>query len=316
MNPATLVRARVGRLAPAIIIILHASCLNLDPFLFRGIERTEYLFDDYAGKAECPEVLDSLDLIGAVADSQIVEYRLLSGGDSISAVLLAASPRSPLDTLIVYFHGWTGNIDYYWPRTRLLHATGFPVLIVDYKGYGCSSGASTVEGLYQDGRAALELARDSLGDPQLVVYGYSLGAMAACEAAADPRGSRIVSLVLESPIGKLQTGLQDVWYLDMPSSYVTTFEIDNVEKIARVSVPLLWMHGTHDEALARETNGLPVWENYGGIRKYGIEVRGGRHSNLPPVIGYRDYVRCVRSFARAIPDSSDLLDENKIAVVR
>ncbi|MFP4417338.1 MAG: alpha/beta hydrolase [Chitinispirillaceae bacterium] len=278
----------------ACMCMFVVGCLSLDPFLFKGEEISEYSYDGYTGKAECSDVLDSL---GPIENDHIHEMEISSGDGKICGVLInETSALSQNDTAILYFHGTGPHNDYYWPRARLLHATGYPVLMIDYRGYGRSDGEPTEDGIYTDGYAALAFLRDSLGDPAVVVYAYSLGSLVGCEIAAGDQSGRILSLILEAPIGYVETMIKDASYIDLPGSYVTTYSGNNAEKIRAVDVPLLWMHGTEDETLALETNGRRVWNNYSGAEGYNLIVEGAGHRTIPSKIGYCEYCSILAAF--------------------
>ncbi len=291
-----------------VVIFFVIGCFSLDPFLFNPTKENSYSFDAYTGQKSCSNAPDS---IAALEKSGIVEnkystsdihlYSLSSGGNTIAAVLLAAdSILKPTDTLIVFFHGNTGNLDYYWPRIRLLFASGFSVLAIDYQGFGSSAGATTEQGLFSDARAAMKFAKEKLGNPHVVIYGMSLGSIPATEMASNDIDSQMIKFVLEVPIHSIATLTDDGSYLDIPRSYLSTYTSDNSEKIKKVKVPFFWLHGTNDETLERSTNGLPIWNNYSGPEGYYVEVEGGGHSNLPTVIGFGRYIKFVNDFVRGV----------------
>jgi len=149
----------VRRLAP---LSPGESSVSLDPFLFNGEKVSAYSFDSCTGQRECGDVLDSikaLELLGAVvnefASENIHQFALTSGANQIAAVLVARDTLfGPADTVIVYFHGKSQNLDYYWPRVRLLFASGYPVFVIDYQGFGASTGSTTEQGLFDNTRTA------------------------------------------------------------------------------------------------------------------------------------------------------------------
>lgn len=300
-RPANRPRLLARSTAPSLAMLcVLCGCLSLDPFLFSGEELDGYRLDDYAGTTECGDALDSL---GPLAEGTAREVALQSGSETIRGILVHDTTSRPaLDTVILYLHGNADHIDYYWPRTRLLHATGYPVFVFDYRGYGKSTGSPTEEGIYEDGRSALAYLR-SLGSPAVVVYAFSLGSLVGVKLAAEDTRGEIIALVLEAPIGSVGTLVGDATYLDMPGSYVSTYTGNNAERIKQVSVPLLWLHGTADETLDHRTNGRAIWDNYGGEAGYCIIVEEGGHGTLPQTLGYNTYVRSIDGFIRArVPD--------------
>ena len=277
-----------------LIYILTLHCMSLDPFLFKGEKLGSYQFDSYAGTTECSDALDSLP---GVDPSEIHQYGFSSGNEKIAAVFLSKKEVCDSgDTVVVYFHGTGPHIDYYWPRVRLLYQTGYAVFIVDYRGYGMSTGKPTEEGVYEDGFSSLRFLRDSLGNPHIVVYAFSLGSLIGCEVTAKDSIDQVMRLVLEAPIGSIATLVGDGSSLDLPASYVTTYKGKNTDKIKAIKIPFLWLHGTKDETLNRETNGLPIWNNYGGQGGYYIRVTGAGHKTIPQTIGYANYIKAVKDF--------------------
>jgi pimeloyl-ACP methyl ester carboxylesterase len=277
-------------------VALLAGCMKLDPFLFSEEKTTSYMLDAYTGKRECSDAIDSL---GPLADSVIHQINLTSGNNAIASLFLHNDTICDTsDTLILYFHGKSDNNDYYWPRIRLLYATGYPVFAIDYRGFGKSTGTPTEEGINEDGLSALNYIYLYLGNPKVLVYAFSLGSLVGCELASTDNQHRISKLILEAPIGSVETMVEDGSYLNLPGSYLTTFTGDNTERIKRVTIPLLWLHGTKDETLNRETNGLPIWNNYTGEKGCYHAAEGAGHTTIPQTIGYNDYISCVRDFIR------------------
>lgn len=305
----SIVKSLIKHIAPCTIILYVISgCLSLDPFLFKEETVSEYKYDNYTGETECSDAIAFLNANNYALP--IIEEKLItSGKETIYGVLLHGSlPITANDTIIIYFHGTSDHIDYYWPRTRLLFATGYPVLIIDYKGYGKSSGEPTEKGINEDGRSALNYLRDSLGNPSVIVYTYSLGSLVGCEVASTDIQNQIIQLILEAPIGSVETLVEDGSYLNLPGSYVTTFTGNNAERIKKVTVPLLWIHGTEDETLNRETNGKLVWDNHPqNIPGYYIRVVGAGHRTNPQTIGYEKYLQCLRDFIQDNQNKDPLL---------
>ncbi|MBD3392549.1 MAG: hypothetical protein GF418_10715 [Chitinivibrionales bacterium] len=300
--------ARFLLAAPAIVALI-CGCLSLDPFLWKEEPLDEYQLDSYAGEMECADAIDTLLAWGDTLDtSRIHHVPFSSEGETIWAILLAEdSVLTPQDTLILYFYGRTRNIDFYWTRVRLLHATGFPTMVVDYRGYGKSTGEPSEDALYADGRAALSHIRAVLGAPTVMLYAYSTGTWIGCELVSTDAEGQIARLMLEAPYNSVETMIQDATYLNLPGSYLTTLEGKNADKIKKADVPFLWLHGMEDQTLNIETHGYPVWENYRGQSACRILVPSADHTEVPSTMGYRRYVDCIRAFIKG--DVSDPLFE-------
>jgi len=71
-----------------------------------------------------------------------------------------ASPASSSPATMIFFHGNAGNIGYRLPNAKALAAhLNMNVLLVDYRGYGQSSGEPTQQGLEDDAIAVLRHLR-------------------------------------------------------------------------------------------------------------------------------------------------------------
>jgi uncharacterized protein len=81
-------------------------------------------------------------------------------------------------------------------HAALLTATGFDVLLFDYRGYGRSSGRLTEHDTYRDARAALTcLIAQPAVDPARVFYlGESLGGAVALDLALERPPAGLVLL--------------------------------------------------------------------------------------------------------------------------
>jgi hypothetical protein len=283
--------------------LLIGGCLSLDPFLFSGKPLDSYQFDHYTGERECGDAIDTIKTLEAagkapwVYDTCIRQYTLKSGDGAIAVALLSNEPPpfGMSDTIIVFFRGTGPHIDSYWPRTRMLYATGYPAIILDYRGYGASKGTATESTISEDGRTLMNFIRDSLGNPKVVAYGYSLGSLVSCDILANDQPPQVIRIVLEAPIGSIQTLVENGGFLDLPGAYATTYTGNNTERIKSIHIPLLWIHGTLDETNDRETQGLPIWNNFKGEGYY-IKSIGAKHTTNPQTIGYTRYINALKAF--------------------
>lgn len=273
--------------------LIFTSCLNVDSFMFEPEKTDAYLLDAYQGELQF-RVPDSF----SVPESRIEQSSYQSDGNTIYYILVRSENMSQ-DTTIFYCHGNNKNIDYFWPRAKLLAKTGYNVFLFDYRGYGKSTGTPDEEGLYQDTRNGLRwLAGNGFPDNKFVYYGYSMGSTAACEVAANFRETSAITLLLESPIASAEMLVQDGSALTFPGTYFTELKMDNAEKIKSVRIPLLWMHGAKDDFVAMATHGETVYKNHPGP-KVAVRVSNATHSNVPQVIGFNEYVRGIRNFIRS-----------------
>ncbi|WP_293130776.1 alpha/beta hydrolase [Okeania sp. SIO3I5] len=98
----------------------------------------------------------------------------------------ASSYRSDFEGVVLYFHGNGVNIGANVEQAYKFHKLGFDVLLIDYRGYGLSTGNFPSEAqIYQDIEIVWNyLVNQRQINPQsILVYGHSLGGAIAIELA-------------------------------------------------------------------------------------------------------------------------------------
>jgi hypothetical protein len=100
------------------------------------------------------------------------------------------------------FHGNAGNIGHRVPiAIKLQEDLGCNVFMLEYRGYGFSTGTPDEHGLLVDGQTALDYIRKraDLKDTEIVVYGQSLGGAVSVQLVANNQmEDRIAGLILEN----------------------------------------------------------------------------------------------------------------------
>ncbi|KAG9247928.1 Alpha/Beta hydrolase protein [Calycina marina] len=105
-------------------------------------------------------------------------------------------------TTVLMFHGNAGNIGHRIPiAQRLIGSLGCNVLMLEYRGYGLSTGEPDQEGLMLDAQAGYDYLRSraETRDHDIIVYGQSLGGAVATQLVAkNQRDRKLVGLILEN----------------------------------------------------------------------------------------------------------------------
>jgi fermentation-respiration switch protein FrsA (DUF1100 family) len=184
--------------------------------------------------------------------------------------------RMPGEKVILYFHGNAGNLDswqYVYKDLQNLHISLF---IIDYRGFGKSTGGISETGLYEDaGTAFAYLLRQGFKNTDVVIYGRSIGTAVAIDLASK---DTVSSVILECPFydfGKLVN--EKIPLVPIPS-FLLAYKFDNPSKISRMEMPLLVLQGDNDEVIPPRF-GRELYDAYKG-RKYIVTVKGGRHNTL------------------------------------
>ena len=195
---------------------------------------------------------------------------------------------------LLFFHGNAGNVSHRLDSIAVFHQLGLDVLIVDYRGYGQSTGRPSVGGTLLDASAAWEWLRlyKGLTPNRLIIFGRSLGGGPASDLAARIRPR---ALILESTF----TCLHDVAKGMFPEFLVSLLlrqDYDVRDRLSGLRLPLLVAHSPDDEvvpyALGRE-----LYENYAGPKNF--LLLNGSHNT-----GYRAdrevYIRGLASFLESL----------------
>ena len=171
--------------------------------------------------------------------------------------------------------------------------------MMDYRGFGMSTGATTESGLYADVNTCMEwLKSKGLTNERLIIYGYSLGSAPATKLSAEPLSMIPSKFILEAPFSAAATMINDAALAALPVSYFTDVRLDVGEKIKSVSQPFCWLQGVNDDFLDIDTHGEVVFANHPGPEKIAYSIPDAVHNNLPEVMGYEAYLVAVGHFIR------------------
>ena len=152
--------------------------------------------------------------------------------------------------LILYFHGNAGDLSRWGEIVEPLVKFGYDVLVVDYRGYGKSTGKRVEKLMYEDAIAWYELGLEDYEADSIIVYGRSLGCTFAIHLASkkDPR-----QLILETPFYSLKSLVKNT-YAIFPVSKLLKFHFPSHEFISEVACPITIIHGTEDEVVPIENS--------------------------------------------------------------
>ena len=98
--------------------------------------------------------------------------------------------------VVLYFHGNRKNIGWYADYASNFTKNGFEVWMVDYPGFGKSTGRLTEQKLYDDAMQLYIMARSKFPADSIILYGKSLGTGIASWLAARRSCKQ---LILETP---------------------------------------------------------------------------------------------------------------------
>ena len=147
---------------------------------------------------------------------------------------------------ILYFQENGTNISYRTSRLQTFNKMGVNALLIDYRGYGKSTGRIKKEHhIYIDGLAAWNFLISEKGiDPEdIIIWGRSLGGGVAAEIA---QYKTIAALVLESTFYSLEDiARRQYWFL--PTPWLLNFHFNNGRKLKNIIAPVVIIHSAEDD---------------------------------------------------------------------
>ncbi|HBS42460.1 MAG TPA: alpha/beta hydrolase [Oceanospirillales bacterium] len=190
-----------------------------------------------------------------------IEYRdvwlTAADGTQLHAwLLLPSAPADEPHSVVLYLHGNGENISTHTRSVFWLAQAGYPVLALDYRGYGASQGVSLMPSVLQDVVAAADWLRTAYPGQQLVVLGQSMGAALAVDFVA-PYGAhfRVDLLIADAPFSGFRSiaadMLQRSWigYLLSPLTLLIPTRWDPVDAAVDIRVPTLILHSPDDRII-------------------------------------------------------------------
>ena len=191
--------------------------------------------------------------------------------------------------VIAYFHGNADNL-HRWGKIAVdFTKFGYDVLVMDYRGYGKSSGPRNEEYLYSDAQYFYDYAKDNYGEEKIIVYGRSLGGAFATKIAGENQPKMVI---LEATFYNLQD-IVNRWLPGKVTDKVSpkmTYHFLSNQNILKIKVPLYHFHGTKDSVVPLKS-GKKLFEvfekEHPKIPKKFIEIKGGTHEDL---IKYDEFI--------------------------
>ncbi len=209
----------------------------------------------------------------------------MTDGASINALHFQSDSSKGL---ILYFHGNAGSLRRWGEVAEPFVMLGFDVLIMDYRGYGKSTGKRTYKKMLADADKLYEFALTKSPENRLILFGRSLGSSFASHLAGKNNPSK---LILETPflsLGDIANRVAPIY----PPSYLLRFNFKNHESLNEAKCPIFIFHGTEDNVVPLES-GKKLFETLDSEMARFIVIAGGGHNNLSAFEEYQHEIRNV-----------------------
>jgi len=187
--------------------------------------------------------------------------------------------------LIIYFHGNTRSVKGWGKYARDFYRFGYDVVLVDYRGFGKSTGKRSEAALLSDMQYVYRSLCLQYPEDHIIVYGRSMGSGFACKLAADnhPR-----YLILDAPYYSFRK-VAERFLPFLPMKLVLRYHLRTDLWIQNVKCHTYILHGTRDWLIPlRHSENLQLLHPR---RVTLIRIKGGGHNNLPSFPEYHNFIR-------------------------
>jgi alpha-beta hydrolase superfamily lysophospholipase len=176
--------------------------------------------------------------------------------------------------VVLYFHGNKRNISWYSKYIPYFTRHGYQVLMIDYPGFGKSTGKLTEKKLYDWALQVYKIAIKRFAADSIIIYGKSMGTGIASQLASIRDCKR---LILETPYYDFPSVVSH--YLPIyPARWMLHYDLPTYEYLKNVSAPVTIFQGTKDR--------LVTYKNAKRLNPFlkqadeFITVQGAGHNNL------------------------------------
>ncbi len=175
---------------------------------------------------------------------------------------------------LLYLHGNAGNMTDRLDKIELFYKMGLNIFIIDYRGYGRSTGRPSEHGVYEDAQAAYDflISRSDIKTDKIVVYGASLGGVVAVDLATK---RPVHGLIIDSTFSSA-ADMAKRMYPYIPSCLLQT-KMDSMTKIQNLMMPKLFIHSSEDNLVPIEL-GRKLYEKAPNPKEF-LEVKGGHNDS-------------------------------------
>ncbi|MDC3253746.1 alpha/beta hydrolase [bacterium] len=186
--------------------------------------------------------------------------------------------------VIYYFKGNSRSIKGWGKFARDFVSKGYDFFMVDYRGFGKSSGKRTESILYNDGQHVYKWLTTHYDEDKIIIYGRSLGSGIAARIASwnNPK-----MLILDSPYHSFLAQVKRYGFF-LPINWLLKYHIRTDHFIKRVTCPIFFLHGKKDRLIP--FNNSEKLQKIVLERSHLFSLDKAHHNNLPQFSAYHDFL--------------------------
>jgi len=184
--------------------------------------------------------------------------------------------------VILFFHGNGEIVPDYDDIGCLFNDRGLNFFIVDYRGYGRSTGTASVTSMIKDCHSVFDFVRTYMTHMGLTgsvcVMGRSLGSASAIELCST-RPDEFKCLIIESGFALVAPLLRKLGINPESIGFMEEQGFENIEKIKTFSKPLLLIHAQFDHIIPF-SDGQALFDACVSEDKTLVQIKGANHNDI------------------------------------
>lgn len=192
--------------------------------------------------------------------------------------------------LILYFHGNTRSIKGWAKYARDFYRYNYDVVLVDYRGFGKSTGKRSEKEMLSDMQFVYERLKEQYEEHHIIVYGRSMGSGFASKIASENKPRY---LILDAPYYSFLKVVERFLPI-LPVRFVLRYHLRTDKWMQKVNCHTYILHGTRDWLIPIRHSEKLQGLNPNKITL--IRIEGGGHNNLPKFDEYHNFIRDILKY--------------------
>lgn len=200
---------------------------------------------------------------------------------------------------VLILHGNASNVAGTLSQTWRLLEAGLSALIVDYRGYGRSSGPFPNETrVYEDAAAAWNYLTETrqIAPNSIIIFGHSIGGAIAIDLAR--HRPQAAGLIVQASFTSMADMMKHVGYSRIVPKWLLNQRFDSAAKIHLLAMPILVIHGT-DDATVPPAMSQQLYSQMAEPKQIWL-VSGAHHNDIAEHSG-STYTAKLRQWIQALP---------------
>jgi pimeloyl-ACP methyl ester carboxylesterase len=173
-------------------------------------------------------------------DQPFEEYNIPVGKNNLSLIKFRTAEERK--GIVLFFHGNMNNVEHYRQYPFLFTRNAYEVWMIDYPGFGKTSGERSEKVIDEEALVMYDLAAGEINPDSIILYGKSIGTGIAAYVAANRRSKQ---LILETPYYNFNALAKHNFPI-YPVGLLRRYSFPTNEYLNKVNCPVTIFHGTDD----------------------------------------------------------------------